>query len=177
MSSNAAKIYVIGVAPGAEKLDAAALELVRSCDLLVTAKRHEALAEGFEVAPAGAGPVMTRAALNYTLHRLDPIEADLVVQEGAVLVDKPTQARIAAMRGDVAFQRGQYEAAESIGFNYYKSMRVIILPQALKIVIPGIVSQFIAIFKSTSLVTIIGLSTKAARLLSPKSVIPTIAMC
>ena len=36
-------------------------------------------------------------------------------------------------------------------------MRVIILPQALKIVIPGIVSQFISIFKSTSLVTIIGL--------------------
>ncbi|MBT6275447.1 MAG: amino acid ABC transporter permease, partial [Chromatiales bacterium] len=56
-----------------------------------------------------------------------------------------------------AIPRGQYEAADSIGFNYYMSMRVIILPQALKIVIPGIVSQFIAIFKSTSLVTIIGL--------------------
>lgn len=56
-----------------------------------------------------------------------------------------------------AIPRGQYEAADSIGFNYYLSMRVIILPQALKIVIPGIVSQFIAIFKSTSLVTIIGL--------------------
>lgn len=56
-----------------------------------------------------------------------------------------------------AMSRGQYEAASSIGFNYYLSMRLIILPQALKIVIPGIVSQFIAIFKSTSLVTIIGL--------------------
>jgi general L-amino acid transport system permease protein len=56
-----------------------------------------------------------------------------------------------------AMPRGQYEAASSIGFNYYLSMRLIILPQALKIVIPGIVSQFIAIFKSTSLVTIIGL--------------------
>lgn len=56
-----------------------------------------------------------------------------------------------------AMSRGQYEAASSIGFNYYLSMRLIILPQALKIVIPGIVSQFIGIFKSTSLVTIIGL--------------------
>ena len=56
-----------------------------------------------------------------------------------------------------AIPRGQYEAADAIGLTYYKSMRVIILPQALKIVIPGIVSQFIAIFKSTSLVTIIGL--------------------
>jgi general L-amino acid transport system permease protein len=56
-----------------------------------------------------------------------------------------------------AMPRGQYEAASSIGFNYYLSMRLIILPQALKIVIPGIVSQFIGIFKSTSLVTIIGL--------------------
>ena len=56
-----------------------------------------------------------------------------------------------------AIPRGQYEAADSIGLTYYKSMRIIILPQALKIVIPGIVSQFIAIFKSTSLVTIIGL--------------------
>ena len=56
-----------------------------------------------------------------------------------------------------AIPRGQYEAASSIGFNFYLSMRIIIMPQALKIVIPGIVSQFIAIFKSTSLVTIIGL--------------------
>ena len=46
-----------------------------------------------------------------------------------------------------AIPRGQYEAADSIGLTYYKSMRVIILPQALKIVIPGIVSQLIAIFR------------------------------
>ena len=56
-----------------------------------------------------------------------------------------------------AIPKGQYEAADSMGLNYFKSMRLIVLPQALKIVIPGIVSTFIAITKDTSLVMIIGL--------------------
>ncbi|OUT47972.1 MAG: hypothetical protein CBB68_14450 [Rhodospirillaceae bacterium TMED8] len=56
-----------------------------------------------------------------------------------------------------AISKGQFEAAASIGLNYYKSTRLIILPQALKIVIPGIVNTFIAITKDTSLVMIIGL--------------------
>ena len=53
--------------------------------------------------------------------------------------------------------RGQYEAAESLGLNYYQTMRLIILPQALKIVIPPTVSQLISAFKDTSLVVIIAL--------------------
>src|SRR5512136_1073040 len=53
--------------------------------------------------------------------------------------------------------RGQYEAAESIGLNYYQTMRLIVLPQALKIVIPPSVSILISAFKDTSLVVIIGL--------------------
>ena len=53
--------------------------------------------------------------------------------------------------------RGQYEAAESIGLNYYLTMRLIILPQALKIVIPPTVSILISAFKDTSLVVIIAL--------------------
>jgi general L-amino acid transport system permease protein len=53
--------------------------------------------------------------------------------------------------------RGQYEAAESMGLNYYQTMRLIILPQALKIVIPPTVSQLISAFKDTSLVVIIAL--------------------
>ena len=56
-----------------------------------------------------------------------------------------------------AIPKGQYEAADSMGLNYFQSMRLIVLPQALKIVIPGIVSTFIAITKDTSLVMIIGL--------------------
>ena len=56
-----------------------------------------------------------------------------------------------------AIPKGQFEAASSIGLNYYKSTRLIVLPQALKIVIPGIVNTFIAMTKDTSLVMIIGL--------------------
>jgi len=52
---------------------------------------------------------------------------------------------------------GQFEAADSIGLNYIQTMRLIILPQALKIVIPPSVSILIAAFKDTSLVVIIGL--------------------
>jgi general L-amino acid transport system permease protein len=53
--------------------------------------------------------------------------------------------------------RGQYEAAESIGLNYYQTMRLVVLPQALKIVIPPTVSILISAFKDTSLVVIIAL--------------------
>ena len=51
---------------------------------------------------------------------------------------------------------GQFEAAKSTGLSYWQTMRIIILPQALKQMIPAIVGQFIAIFKDTSLLYIIG---------------------
>ena len=56
-----------------------------------------------------------------------------------------------------AIPRGQYEAADALGLSYPKKMGLIILPQALRLVIPGIVNSFIALFKDTSLVLIIGL--------------------
>jgi general L-amino acid transport system permease protein len=56
-----------------------------------------------------------------------------------------------------AIPRGQFEAADALGLSYGKKMALIILPQALKLVIPGIVNTFIGLFKDTSLVLIIGL--------------------
>ncbi|MCY4553696.1 MAG: ABC transporter permease subunit [Candidatus Poribacteria bacterium] len=56
-----------------------------------------------------------------------------------------------------AIPRGQIEAAQAVGLNYVKTTRFIVLPQALRSVIPTIVGQFIALFKDTSLVSIIGL--------------------
>ena len=56
-----------------------------------------------------------------------------------------------------AIPKGQYEAAQALGLSYWQSMGLIILPQALKLVIPGIVNTFIALFKDTTLVLIIGL--------------------
>ena len=56
-----------------------------------------------------------------------------------------------------AIPKGQYEAASALGLGYWRSMGLVILPQALKLVIPGIVNTFIALFKDTTLVLIIGL--------------------
>ncbi len=56
-----------------------------------------------------------------------------------------------------AIPQGQYEAAEAMGLRYWQMMRLIILPQALKISIPGIVNTFIGLFKDTTLLIIIGL--------------------
>jgi len=52
---------------------------------------------------------------------------------------------------------GQFEAASSLGLTIYQQMRFIILPQALRVVIPGMVNSFIALFKDTTLVLIIGM--------------------
>ncbi|MEW5908970.1 MAG: amino acid ABC transporter permease [Thermodesulfobacteriota bacterium] len=70
-----------------------------------------------------------------------------------------TAAYIAeVVRGGLqGMSRGQYEAAQSLGLNYFLTMRLIILPQALKIVIPPTVSILISAFKDTSLVVIIAL--------------------
>lgn len=59
--------------------------------------------------------------------------------------------------GLAALPKGQYEGADSLGLNYWQAQRLIIMPQALKISIPGIVSTFIGVFKDTTLVSVIGL--------------------
>lgn len=56
-----------------------------------------------------------------------------------------------------AIPKGQYEAAQALGLSYWRMMGLIVLPQALKLVIPGIVNTFIGLFKDTTLVLIIGL--------------------
>lgn len=66
-----------------------------------------------------------------------------------------------------AIPRGQYEAADAIGLSYWQSARRIVLPQALRIVIPALMNDIIRAFKNTTFVSIIGLfdvlgATKAA---------------
>jgi general L-amino acid transport system permease protein len=76
-----------------------------------------------------------------------------------------------------AMPKGQYEGAMSLGLGYWKMMRLIILPQALRIVIPGIVNTFIGLFKDTTLVAIVGmfdfLRTIEATLVDPTWATPT----
>lgn len=92
----------------------------------------------------------------------------LFLPEG-VTIDKLLRAQVGiimfaaayiaeAVRGGLqAVPKGQFEAADALGLSYWKSMRLIILPQALRIVIPPLVGIFIGMFKDTSLVLIIGL--------------------
>jgi len=56
-----------------------------------------------------------------------------------------------------AIPKGQYEAADALGLSYWQKMRLVILPQAIKVTIPNLVGTFISLFKDTSLVMIIGL--------------------
>jgi general L-amino acid transport system permease protein len=78
-----------------------------------------------------------------------------------------------------AMPKGQYEGAMSLGLNYPQMMIFIILPQALRIVIPGIVNTFIGLFKDTSLVAIVGIfdliKTIEASRIDPEWAAPTIS--
>jgi general L-amino acid transport system permease protein len=76
-----------------------------------------------------------------------------------------------------AIPKGQYEGAMSLGLGYGSMMRLIILPQALRIVIPGIVNTFIGLFKDTTLVTVVGIfdfmRTVEASMIDPTWATPT----
>lgn len=86
------------------------------------------------------------------------IDLDKLVRALIVVVAFSAAYMAEVVRGGLqAIPKGQYEAADAMGLSYWKSMFLIILPQALKIVIPGIVNSFIGLFKDTTLVLIIGL--------------------
>ena len=56
-----------------------------------------------------------------------------------------------------AIPRGQFEGAMALGLGYWRTMGLIVLPQALRLVIPGLVNSFIALFKDTTLVLIVAI--------------------
>jgi general L-amino acid transport system permease protein len=84
------------------------------------------------------------------------VNALLRVMIGVTLFAAAYMAEV--VRGGLqAIPRAQYEAAQALGLGYWKMMGLIILPQALKLVIPGIVNTFIGLFKDTSLVLIVSI--------------------
>ncbi|MGH6767733.1 MAG: amino acid ABC transporter permease [Xanthobacteraceae bacterium] len=84
---------------------------------------------------------------------IDPLARVLV---GVVLFAAAYLAEV--VRGGLqAVPRGQHEAAMALGLGYWRAMMFVILPQALKLVIPGIVNSFIALFKDTTLVLIVAI--------------------
>ena len=67
-------------------------------------------------------------------------------------------------RGGIqSISQGQHEAAESLGLNYWQKMRLVILPQALRRILPPLGNQFVYILKMSSLVSVIGLSDLTRR--------------
>ncbi len=109
-----------------------------------------------------------RAVPLITVLFMASIMLPLFVPQG-VTIDKLLRALVAVtlfeaaylaevVRGGLqALPRGQYEAGASLGLGYWKRMAFIILPQAIKHVIPGIVNNFISLFKDTTLVSIVGI--------------------
>jgi general L-amino acid transport system permease protein len=86
----------------------------------------------------------------FVVNKLLRAQAAIVMSSAAYLAE--------VIRGGLqAIDHGQYEAADSIGLSYFRKMQLVILPQALKIVIPPTVNTFISMLKDTSLVIVIAL--------------------
>ncbi len=85
-----------------------------------------------------------------TINNLVRAQAGLILFYAAYLAE--------VVRGGLqAIPTGQYEAADALGLGYWRKTSLIVLPQALAISIPPLVNTFIAAFKDTTLVTIVGL--------------------
>lgn len=102
--------------------------------------------------------VLFMASVMLPLFLPEGVEFDKLLRAliGVALFSAAYMAEV--VRGGLqAIPKGQYEGAMALGLSYPQMTRLIILPQALKIVIPGIVNTFIGLFKDTTLVLIIGL--------------------
>ena len=102
--------------------------------------------------------ILYTAAILLPLFLPIDVRPDLVIRAmiGFILFEAAYQAE--NVRGGLqAIDRGQYEAAHALGLNGAQTTLLIILPQALRAVIPALFNSFISLFKDTSLVAIIGL--------------------
>ena len=132
------------------------LALGRQSDLLVV----KAICVGFIEFIRGV-PLITLLFVASTLLNifLPPGTSFDIILRVLIMVTLFASAYMAeVIRGGLAaLPKGQYEGADSLGLDYWQAQRLIIMPQALKISIPGIVSNFIGIFKDSVLVSVIGL--------------------
>ncbi|MBM5787953.1 MAG: amino acid ABC transporter permease [Pelagibacterales bacterium] len=88
---------------------------------------------------------------NASVDKLLRIAIGLAIFESAYIAE--------VVRGGLqSLPKGQYEAAKSLGMGYWKMNFLIILPQAIKTVLPGITNTFIALFKDTPLILLVGLA-------------------
>lgn len=102
--------------------------------------------------------VLFMASFMFPLFMPQGVKVDVLLRvlAGITLFAAAYMAEV--IRGGLqAIPKGQVEAAASLGLSYWQTQRKIVLPQALAMVVPGIMNNFIAIFKDTSLVTIVSL--------------------
>jgi len=102
--------------------------------------------------------VLFMASVMFPLFMPEGITFDKLLRAliGVMLFSAAYMAEV--VRGGLqAIPKGQYEGAMALGLSFWRMMYLIVLPQALKLVIPGIVNTFIGLFKDTTLVYIIGL--------------------
>ncbi|PRY93515.1 L-glutamine ABC transporter membrane protein /L-glutamate ABC transporter membrane protein /L-aspartate ABC transporter membrane protein /L-asparagine ABC transporter membrane protein [Hasllibacter halocynthiae] len=132
------------------------LALGRRSDLFIISKVSVAFIETIRGVPLIVWLFTASLLLNYFMP--PGTNFDLMLRV-IIMVTLFASAYIAeVVRGGLAaLPKGQYEGADSLGLDYWQSMRLVILPQALKISIPGIVNTFIGLFKDTTLVVFIGL--------------------
>ncbi len=98
------------------------------------------------------------AAILFPIFMPSSFSLDLLIRVIVVVTLFSSAYMAEVIRGGLqAIPKGQYEAAQALGMRYWKMLGLIILPQALKISIPGIVNTFIGLFKDTTLVIVIGL--------------------
>ena len=133
-----------------------ALALGRQSKLMIV----KSICVGFIEAMRGV-PLITLLFVASTLlnYFLPPGTSFDIILRVCIMVTFFSAAYMAeVIRGGIAaLPKGQYEAADAMGLTYWQSMQLIILPQALKISIPNIVSTFIGLFKDTVLVSQISL--------------------
>jgi len=132
------------------------LALGRQSDMFIINKCSVAFIEVIRGVPLIVWLFTASLLLNYFLPPGTTFDLMLRV---IIMVTLFSSAYIAEIvRGGLAaLPAGQYEAANALGMDYWRAMRLIILPQALKVSIPGIVGSFIGLFKDTTLVSFVGM--------------------
>ena len=132
------------------------LALGRQSDLLIVKSACVAFIEGFRGVPLITLLFVASLLLNYFLP--PGTEFDIILRVIIMVTIFSAAYMAEVIRGGLAaLPRGQHEAADALGLDYWQAQRLIVMPQALKVSIPGIVGNFIGLFKDTTLVSFISL--------------------
>lgn len=98
------------------------------------------------------------ASVMFPLFMPDGVNIDKLLRAQIAIVLYAGAYLAEVVRGGLqAIPKGQHEAADALGLSYWQKSRMVVLPQAIRHVIPPLVNTFIAFFKDTSLVLIIGI--------------------